>query len=88
MMDVEARIDVLPSEWKCLRCKKYSSECSRESNNYNLCIRCQDYMLREMNYRCVSCHNDEAIDNLCNDCRIKRIGEYDARIRKEMEINQ
>lgn len=86
--EIKVEIEVLPMEWKCVRCRQHKSECP---NNYGLCFRCQDYMHHKMNDRCVNCGNDDATDNLCDGCRNQRIVDYDnvliERIKKEKEAS-
>lgn len=82
--DVKVVINPIPMEWKCIRCRQHLPECAPEANNYGLCFRCQDYMHVAMNSRCVSCGGDDAKDNLCFECRAKRIADYDANVRKKI----
>lgn len=72
--DIKVIVHALPMEWKCLRCRQHKTECP---SNYNLCYRCQNYMHHAINSRCVSCGNDQAVDNLCDECRNARIAAYD-----------
>ena len=80
--EARVEIEVLPKEWKCLRCYQYKIECSKD--NYHLCYRCQDYMHKEKNNICVACGNDEAMDNLCDNCRASRIIEYDKKFLEKL----
>lgn len=59
---------------KCHRCYQYGVA---HVGDYNLCKRCQHVLCEEYNSLCVSCGNNEATDNLCHDCRQKRITEFD-----------
>ena len=68
----------LPAAWRCVRCRQHFPECAPEAGNYGLCLRCQDFMHHEMNWRCVSCGGDDAEDNLCAGCQAERIAAWDA----------
>lgn len=66
---------------KCHRCYQYDVA---KPSDYNLCPRCQRVMSQEYNHLCVSCGSDDASDNLCNDCRSRRIAEYDTNYMKNV----
>lgn len=61
---------------KCHRCYQYGVA---SASNYNLCSRCQRVMHLEYNHLCVACGCEDANDNLCDDCRQRRITEFDSR---------
>ncbi len=64
-------------ETKCHRCYQYGIA---RPQDYNLCSRCMKVLHQEHNDLCCSCGSREAIDNLCDPCRARRIAEYDAKI--------
>lgn len=86
--DIRVAIETLPMNWKCVRCRQHHPECAPQANNYGLCYRCQDYMHHEMNDRCVACGNNEATDNLCDECRVARISEYDRKFLEKIKAEK
>lgn len=77
----------LPKNWKCKRCYKYERECS-EWGEYNVCYRCQDVLSKYSNHVCCGCNSLDAVDNLCEECRVKRIAQYDERVMKKCHNSQ